>query len=100
MKKKSNYPVSRICHPEPVKESEEWLIWAAWADRVTFEEIYEITKLTESEVIQKMRILLKSKTFNRWRKRVRHNSLKHRKLFQHKRRADVLNPSYKSNYES
>lgn len=86
MSKSLNYPESRVCHPEPPQESDEWLIWAAWADRITFEEIYERRGLTEAEVIKKMRGLLKAKTFARWRRRVRHQSIKHRKRFRAQRK--------------
>ena len=37
--KKSNTPETRVKNPEPNLSSPEWVIWAAWADRVTFEEI-------------------------------------------------------------
>ena len=88
MTKQQDYPESRVCHPEPPLESDEWLIWAAWADRVTFEQIYEQRGLSEAEVIKKMRGLLKPKTFKRWRRRVRHQSLKHRKAFKIKRQGE------------
>ena len=37
--KKSNTPETRIKKPERNLNSPDWVIWAAWADRVTFEEI-------------------------------------------------------------
>ena len=37
--KKSNFPETRVKNPEPNLNSPDWVIWAAWADRVTFEEI-------------------------------------------------------------
>ena len=99
MSKQQNYPESRVCHPEPPQASDEWLIWAAWADRVTFEEIYERRGLTESELIKKMRFLLTPKTFARWRRRVRHQSLKHRQRFRYQRRDERLNRSRNQSYQ-
>ena len=37
--KKSHRPVTRVKNPEPKTDSPDWVIWAAWADRVTFEDI-------------------------------------------------------------
>ena len=37
--KKSKVPETRVKNPEPNLKSSDWVIWAAWADRVTFEEI-------------------------------------------------------------
>ena len=39
MKKKGHTPITRVKNPEPNVESPDWVIWAAWADRITFEEI-------------------------------------------------------------
>ncbi len=39
MKKKGRRPVTKVKNPEPNMESPDWVIWAAWADRITFEEI-------------------------------------------------------------
>lgn len=54
----------------------------AWADRVTFEEIYEKTGVTEADVIQLMRQHIKPASFARWRKRVSGRITKHRKRFE------------------
>ena len=43
MKKKSSFPQTKVKNPEPKKKDENWIIWAAWADRITFEEIKEKT---------------------------------------------------------
>ena len=43
MKKKSLIPQTRVKNPEPKKNDNNWIIWAAWADRITFEEIKEKT---------------------------------------------------------
>ena len=37
--KKSPRPVTKTSNPEPNLRTKDWIIWAAWADRVTFEEI-------------------------------------------------------------
>ena len=49
MKKKSSFPQTKVKNPEPKKKDENWIIWAAWADRITFEEIKEKTGKSESE---------------------------------------------------
>ena len=79
--KKSLRPVTRVKNPEPKTDSPDWVIWAAWADRITFEEIREKTGKTESEVIKLMRKNLKPGSFRLWRKRVHNTSIKHRKKF-------------------
>ena len=82
MKKKGNIPVTRVKNPEPPIDDPDWIIWAAWADRITFEEIYERTGLTEAQVIARMRSALKASSFKRWRKRVHQKvSIKHRTRF-------------------
>ena len=37
--KKSHRPTTRVKNHEPAVDSPDWVIWAAWADRITFEEI-------------------------------------------------------------
>ena len=81
MKKKSLIPQTKIKNPEPTKKDDDWIIWAAWADRITFEEIKEKTGKTESDVIKLMRKNLKPSSFRLWRKRVHKTSIKHRKKF-------------------
>ena len=81
MKKKSFIPQTKVKNPEPRKKDENWIIWAAWADRITFEEIKEQTGKSESDVIKIMRRNLKSGSFRLWRKRVHNKSIKHRKKF-------------------
>ena len=85
MAKKGDYPLTRVKNPEPSDDTLDWVIWAAWADRITFEEIEERTGFTEAQVIRMMRRELKPASFRRWRRRVRHQSLKHRRLFQKQR---------------
>ena len=86
MKKKSSFPQTKVKNPEPKKKDEDWIIWAAWADRITFEEIKEKTGKSESEVIKIMRRTLKPSSFKLWRKRVNSQSIKHRKKFEYSRK--------------
>ena len=80
--KKSPRPETKTTNPEPNIRSRDWIIWAAWADRITFEEIKEKTGKNESQVIKIMRKNLKPGSFRLWRKRVHNTSIKHRKKFQ------------------
>ena len=84
--KKSHRPVTRVKNPEPKRDSSDWIIWAAWADRITFEEIKKKTGKSESEVIKIMRSSLKPSSFKLWRKRVNSQSIKHRKKFEYSRK--------------
>ncbi len=86
MKKKGHRPLTRVKNPEPDIESPDWVIWAAWADRITFEEIENKTGYKESDVIKIMRRSLKSSSFRLWRKRVNQKSIKHRKKFEYSRK--------------
>ena len=88
MSKKSfrSYPKHEICEPEPPRGDVEWVIWAAWSDRYTFERIERDTGLTEGDVIRLMRLNQTASTFRRWRRRVRHTSLKHGRKFSMQRR--------------
>ena len=84
--KKSKYPVTRVKNSEPNLNSPDWVIWAAWADRITFEEIKKKTGISESGVIKIMRKSLKPSSYKLWRKRVNTKSLKHRKKFEYERK--------------
>ena len=84
--KRSSYPITRVKKPEPNSNSPDWVIWAAWADRITFEEINKRTGKTEAEVIKIMRRSLKPSSFRLWRKRVNSQSIKHRKKFEYSRK--------------
>ena len=86
MKKKSFFPQTKVKNPEPKKKDDNWIIWAAWADRITFEEIKEKTGKSESEVIKIMRKSIKPMSFKLWRKRVHNKSIKHRKKFKLQRK--------------
>ena len=70
MKKKGHTPITRVKNPEPEVNDPDWVIWAAWADRITFEEIEKKTGKTESDVIKIMRRSVKPTSFRLWRKRV------------------------------
>ena len=85
--KKGLRPITRIANPEPQdKNSISWIIWAAWADRITFEDIKEQTGKSESEVIKIMRKNLSESSFKLWRKRTHNQSIKHRKKFENSRK--------------
>ena len=72
----------KLKNPEPNLNSANWVLWAAWADRITFEEIKKKTGKSESEVIKIMRKSLKPSSFKLWRKRAKNQSTKHRKKFE------------------
>jgi uncharacterized protein (TIGR03643 family) len=85
--KKGLRPLTNTANPEPQdKSSNSWIIWAAWADRITFEDIREQTGKSEAEVIKIMRSELKPSSFKLWRKRVKNKSIKHRKKFVYERK--------------
>ena len=86
MKKKSSFPQTKVKNPEPKKKDENWIIWAAWADRITFGEIKDKTSKTEADVIKLMRKTLRPSLFRIWRKRVHNKSIKHRKKFKLERK--------------
>ena len=97
MKKKGRIPVTRVKNPEPDITDPDWVIWAAWADRITFEEIEKKTGKTESEVIKIMRKSLKPSSFRLWRKRAKTQSIKHRKKFELSRK-EIRRKIKKSDY--
>ncbi len=87
MSEKKNYhPKTKVKNLEPKISDPDWIIWAAWADRITFEEIKEKTGKSESDVIKIMRATLKPSSFRLWRRRVHTKSLKNRKKFEMARR--------------
>ena len=86
MSKKSNFPQTKVKNAEPSSKNSDWIIWAAWADRITFEEIEKKTGYRESDVIKIMRRSLKPASFRLWRKRVNQKSIKHRKKFEYSRK--------------
>ena len=97
MKKKGHRPITRVKNPEPHIEDPNWVIWAAWADRITFEEIEKKTSYKESDVIKIMRRSLKPASFKLWRKRVKQKSIKHRKKFEYSRKK-ITSKIKKSDY--
>ena len=80
--KKNLRPVTKVKNLEPKIGSPNWVVWAAWADRITFEEIKEKSNFTEAQVIKLMRKELKPSSFRLWRKRVKNKSIKHRRKFE------------------
>ena len=95
--KKSHRPITKIKNPEPNQASLDWVIWAAWADRITFEDIKKKTGKSESEVIKIMRKSLKPSSFKLWRKRVKTQSIKHGKKFELSRK-EIRGKIKKSDY--
>ena len=95
--KKSHRPVTKIKNPEPNQASLDWVIWAAWADRITFEDIKKNTGKSESAVIKIMRKSLKPSSFKLWRKRAKTQSIKHRKKFELSRK-EIRRKIKKSDY--
>ncbi|QXD30529.1 TIGR03643 family protein [Candidatus Pelagisphaera phototrophica] len=97
MKKRGDRPLTKVKNPEPNVNDPSWIIWAAWADRITFEEIEKRTGKTESEVIKIMRGALKLNSFKLWRKRVSEKALKHGKKFKYSRK-EITNKSLKDEF--
>ena len=97
MRKKGHRPVTRVKNPEPNAESPDWVIWAAWADRITFEEIEKKTGYREPDVIKIMRRSLKPSSFRLWRKRVNQKSIKHKKKFEYSRK-EITSKIKKNDY--
>ena len=95
--KKRHRLITKVKNPEPNIKSPEWVIWAAWADRVTFENIKEKTGKSESDVIKIMRKSLKPSSFKLWRKRAKNQSIKHRKKFEFSRK-EIRRKIRKSDY--
>lgn len=56
------------------------IIEMAWEDRTTFESIEFQFNITEGQVIEIMRLELKSSSFRLWRERVQGRKTKHQKL--------------------
>ena len=77
MKKKGHTPITKVKNPEPEVNDPDWVIWAAWADRITFEEIEKKTGYRESDVIKIMRRTLNPSSFRLWRKRAKNQCFEH-----------------------
>ena len=97
MKKKGYTPVTKVKNSEPSINDPDWVIWAAWADRITFEEIEKKTGKRESDVIKIMRKTLKPSYFNLWSKIVNEKSIKHKKKFEYSRK-EIASKIKKSDY--
>ena len=96
--KKSLRPTTKVKNLEPNNiGSPDWVVWAAWADRITFEEIKEKSGYSESDVIKLMRRTLKPSSFRLWRKRVNTKSIKHRKKFENSRK-QIMSKLNKNDY--
>ena len=95
--KKRHRLVTKVKNPEPNVNSPDWIIWAAWADRITFEDIKKKTGKSESDVIKIMRNSLKASSFKLWRKRAKNQSIKHRKKFELSRK-EIRRKVRKSDY--
>ena len=95
--KKRHRLVTKVKNPEPNVNSPDWIIWAAWADRITFEDIKEKTGKSETDVIKFMRKSLKPSSFKLWRKRAKNQSIKHRKKFELSRK-EIRRKLRKSDY--
>ncbi|WP_439101310.1 TIGR03643 family protein [Congregibacter sp.] len=85
MARSGDRPYTKTRKPEPPADSNDWVIWAAWADRVSFDDIRERTGLDEQSVIRIMRRELKPSSFRRWRKRASGQVTKHRQRFMESR---------------
>ena len=95
--KKSHRPTTKVKKPEPKPGSPDWVIWAAWADRITFEDIKKKTGKSESDVIKIMRRSLRPSSFRLWRKRTKNQSIKHLKKFE-KSRKEIRRKISKNDY--
>ncbi len=56
------------------------IVEMAWEDRTTFDAIQFQFKISEAEVIEIMRLEMKTSSFKLWRKRVQGRKTKHQKL--------------------
>ena len=73
------YDTQDIDIEESRETSIDRLIEMAWQDRTTFEVIKFNFGLTENQVKNKMRTLMKKSSFKMWRKRVQGRKTKHTK---------------------
>ena len=96
--KKGHRPITKVKNPEPNSMSPDWVVWAAWADRITFEEIKKRSGYSESDVIKIMRKKLKPSSFRLWRKRAKNQSIKHRKKFELSRK-EIMRKIKKRGYK-
>ena len=62
MKKKGHTPITRVKNPEPEVTDPDWVIWAAWADRITFEEIEKNLNILEKKSLAKLKRMTIYKT--------------------------------------
>ncbi|GAB5388135.1 MAG: TIGR03643 family protein [Alphaproteobacteria bacterium] len=55
------------------------IIEMAWCDKTSFDDVYAVMGVSESEVIRIMRTNLKPSSYRLWRKRVSGRKSKHRR---------------------
>ena len=60
--KKSRRPLTKVKNPEPKVGSDSWVVWAAWADRITFEDIKSKTGLTEGDAVSYTHLTLPTRS--------------------------------------
>tara|TARA_B100000965_G_C19350494_1_gene651550 strand:- start:120 stop:368 length:249 start_codon:yes stop_codon:yes gene_type:complete len=74
---------STILESKKYKQNSQFIdkvIFLAWSDKISFENIFFKTGLKEDAVIKILRKELKPKSFKNWRKRVNGRKSKHRKI--------------------
>tara|TARA_Y100001960_G_C14258896_1_gene626525 strand:- start:259 stop:558 length:300 start_codon:yes stop_codon:yes gene_type:complete len=84
--KKSHRPITKKRNFEPAFGTQDWLIWEAWADRITFEDIKFLTGKSEPDIIKIMRRNLEASSFRLCRKKIKSKSIKRRKKFEYSRK--------------
>lgn len=62
------------------KDLKDRLIYCAWQDQISFDEIKKKYDFSEAEIIELMRKELKRSSFKLWRKRVNNKLSKHGKV--------------------
>ena len=56
---------------KPSSKDLNYLIYKAWCDKTTFDDIFSETNLKEKEVMRIMKRFLRKKSYVLWRKRVK-----------------------------
>lgn len=67
------------------------IIDMAWCDKTSFDDIFNITGLSEKDVIATMRLNLKPNSFKLWRKRVTGRKAKHSAKYQNTDNQNLIN---------
>ena len=97
MKTKGHTPITRVKNPEPHISDPDWIVSAAWAERITFEQLEKKNGKTEGEVMKILRRSIKPVSFRLWRKRVNQKSIKHKKKFEYSRK-EITSKIKKNDY--